>query len=466
MSHAKALLKVSILLIQTGVLVGLMHCSRDETCGVSGTTQQCYCPTGATGSQVCDSSGIWDDCICQPAPTDADTRTTDSVDTVLVADSTDTGTLAESLDPTDSASADIAIDALHQDAPPFALVEPTRLFAIPVGQSLRILGTASYDPDGDAISAYQWTLVSGPNSELQLDGANTPAVTIAPDVAGVYLLELRVNANGVTSLPTEVLVSAVSDLQAHIVSTPPSSPAQMLAEEGGPGFCILANQPLELTCADSASVTTDGVVPLLAAGGGGGGGGTYVGAVAYGGWRSCAGFLPQYGHRFADLRIGDSISFACSVVGQLVNASLSFSEAIVISAETGPDPRLPAVRELWLSDEGPMFDGVEYKLFVRADWPSGTEADPEFHVSIRGRGSEAGCISCGVLSIAVDNGLLGDDVPNDGIYTQTFVADTNNNPECNCELAARFTKRNSFNIPEAYSNALMAQYRVIGASLP
>lgn len=58
-------------------------------------------------------------------------------------------------------------------------------------------GGGSYDPDGDPISAYAWTLKSKPpGSAAALVDAGTQTPDLTPDVVGSYLLHLRVQAGG------------------------------------------------------------------------------------------------------------------------------------------------------------------------------------------------------------------------------------------------------------------------------
>lgn len=68
-------------------------------------------------------------------------------------------------------------------------------------------GSASFDPDGNAIT-YAWTLTSKPSgSSAQLTNATSAKPSFTPDVTGTYVVQLIVNDGVVTSPATTVSVS-------------------------------------------------------------------------------------------------------------------------------------------------------------------------------------------------------------------------------------------------------------------
>lgn len=68
-------------------------------------------------------------------------------------------------------------------------------------------GTASYDPEGEALT-YQWSLLMGPNSSTAvLVDATTAEPAFVPDVAGAYTFQLVVNDGASNSAPSTVTLS-------------------------------------------------------------------------------------------------------------------------------------------------------------------------------------------------------------------------------------------------------------------
>jgi len=75
-------------------------------------------------------------------------------------------------------------------------------------------GSASIDPDGDALS-YTWTLASAPaGSAATLAGADTVAPTLATDRPGSYVVRLVVTDGDSTSTPDTVIVTATNEVPA------------------------------------------------------------------------------------------------------------------------------------------------------------------------------------------------------------------------------------------------------------
>jgi hypothetical protein len=68
-------------------------------------------------------------------------------------------------------------------------------------------GSQSYDPDG-TISAYTWTMISGPNTPVTT-GANTAKLSLSGLVAGQYTYQLTVKDNSGASASAQVKITVV-----------------------------------------------------------------------------------------------------------------------------------------------------------------------------------------------------------------------------------------------------------------
>jgi len=108
------------------------------------------------------------------------------------------------------APGDIPIEKpIGQFTKPIANAGPDQT-GIFVGSMTTLDGTASYNPDGDPISSYSWTLVSVPaGSTAVLAGANTATPTLVPDRPGPYVAQLIVSDGVQTSDPATVTITAV-----------------------------------------------------------------------------------------------------------------------------------------------------------------------------------------------------------------------------------------------------------------
>jgi lysophospholipase L1-like esterase len=72
-------------------------------------------------------------------------------------------------------------------------------------------GTASYDPDGDTVTAYQWTVVSAPAGSTADIPDNTADKTLfTPDLAGYYKIGLVVTGGSQQSVLQHLLIHAVA----------------------------------------------------------------------------------------------------------------------------------------------------------------------------------------------------------------------------------------------------------------
>jgi hypothetical protein len=66
-------------------------------------------------------------------------------------------------------------------------------------------GSASFDPDGDALT-FTWTIVSRPGgSTAQIASANSAVASFTPDLEGVYVVQLAVSDGEFTSTDTATL---------------------------------------------------------------------------------------------------------------------------------------------------------------------------------------------------------------------------------------------------------------------
>jgi len=92
-----------------------------------------------------------------------------------------------------------------ENTPPVANAGPDQ--TIPVGSTVVLDGTASFDADGDPLN-YNWTFASRPaDSTAVLMNASSPAPHFTADVAGSYVVQLVVNDGIVNSSPDTVTIS-------------------------------------------------------------------------------------------------------------------------------------------------------------------------------------------------------------------------------------------------------------------
>ncbi|HOX44873.1 MAG TPA: Ig-like domain-containing protein [Myxococcota bacterium] len=85
-------------------------------------------------------------------------------------------------------------DVSGPNQPPVAVAGPDR-YTLP-GTPVTLDGSGSYDPDGDTLSGYEWTLLAAPaGSQASLDPAQArqPQVTFTPDIRGAYVFGLVVS---------------------------------------------------------------------------------------------------------------------------------------------------------------------------------------------------------------------------------------------------------------------------------
>jgi hypothetical protein len=92
--------------------------------------------------------------------------------------------------------------------PPIA--NPGQAQSVEVGAVVTLNGSASSDPDGDALT-YQWSLTSRPpGSTASLSSATGVVTTFVPDIDGEYVVTLVVNDGTVNSTAATVTVTAIA----------------------------------------------------------------------------------------------------------------------------------------------------------------------------------------------------------------------------------------------------------------
>ncbi|MGE0826986.1 MAG: PKD domain-containing protein [Candidatus Binatia bacterium] len=88
------------------------------------------------------------------------------------------------------------------------------------GTTVTLDGSGSSDPEGTSLT-YHWTLVSQPSgSKTTLTGDNTVTPSFVADIAGVYILLLRVSDEFGSSVPNTVRITAGQSLPSCDISPP------------------------------------------------------------------------------------------------------------------------------------------------------------------------------------------------------------------------------------------------------
>ena len=100
------------------------------------------------------------------------------------------------------------------NSPPVADAGPDQ--AVRPGQTATLNGTASYDPDADAIS-YLWSQEDGPTVSLSNHTSPTPTFT-APD--GPAILAFRLNVTDGASSSSDATAVSVTDISGRLLATP------------------------------------------------------------------------------------------------------------------------------------------------------------------------------------------------------------------------------------------------------
>lgn len=111
----------------------------------------------------------------------------------------------------DPEETDIPVDSTPNTEEPIARCSVTPDEVQPPFESARFIDDGSYDPDGEDITRWVWTLVSKPSgSTVTLQGTtDEPNRTFTPDLAGEYVARLVVSTDdGRTSAPCEASLTA------------------------------------------------------------------------------------------------------------------------------------------------------------------------------------------------------------------------------------------------------------------
>jgi lysophospholipase L1-like esterase len=99
-------------------------------------------------------------------------------------------------------------------APPIAITKSKQKAL--VNLQIEFDGSESFDPDGDSISLYEWTIVESPAESLaEIENPFAPVALFTPDQAGVYKISLEVSSGEMTG------VAAIKTLSVQASNTRP-----------------------------------------------------------------------------------------------------------------------------------------------------------------------------------------------------------------------------------------------------
>lgn len=97
---------------------------------------------------------------------------------------------------------------------------------VPAGSTVQLDGSASKDPDGNALR-YQWALTVKPTgSKATLSNATTMMASFVADVAGQYVAQLTVNDGMINSAPDTVAITTPGGNTASVANAGPDQTVQ------------------------------------------------------------------------------------------------------------------------------------------------------------------------------------------------------------------------------------------------
>jgi hypothetical protein len=107
---------------------------------------------------------------------------------------------------------------------------------VTVGEVVQLNGTASFDPDGDALT-YSWSFASRPaGSSASLQNAGTANPGFTPDKGGEYVVRLVVSDGTASSEPDDVTISANAPPVAHAGENQDVSVGEVVQLNGADSF--------------------------------------------------------------------------------------------------------------------------------------------------------------------------------------------------------------------------------------
>ena len=112
----------------------------------------------------------------------------------------------------DSAPSTVTVTVSNANLPPVARPGPAQTVAF--GTRVRLNGSASSDPNGDALS-FQWSLTSRPaGSTATLQNRSSPTPELVADVIGIYVVSLVVSDGRADSVGATVTITATPPVPA------------------------------------------------------------------------------------------------------------------------------------------------------------------------------------------------------------------------------------------------------------